>query len=211
MNRRWIAVAALVAVAAVAILWWRGRDRDEATDRASGATAAGDPISRSGDPGRGTAAPTRPRPRVPGGTDVEVLPDGTRVYVTDKGVFRDHRGSGGRAPLGPPGLPPDQKTMSSAVTAQIYDQLKPAVTACSAAVAAGDRGADPFVYVTLTVAVAGGALSTTAVEVGVNDVAPAAQAGLIDCVSQRARSVAIPASGEPDRTDYIVQYPIRLR
>jgi BirA family biotin operon repressor/biotin-[acetyl-CoA-carboxylase] ligase len=211
MNRRWIAVAAVVAAAAVALLWWRGRDRGAGTSRPSGAGAAIDPEAPSAGAPGGGSAPTRPRPRVPGQPDVEIRPDGTRVYVTDKGVFRDHRGSGGSAPLGPPGLPPDQKTMSSAVTAQIYDQLKPAVVACSAAVAAADRGADPFVYVTLTVAVAGGALSTTGVEVGVNDVATSAQAALVQCVSERARAVAIPASGEPDRTDYIVQYPIRLR
>ncbi|MBP8810371.1 MAG: hypothetical protein KBG48_05340 [Kofleriaceae bacterium] len=210
MNRRWIAVAALVAVAVVAIVWWRGRERGATTSRASGGAAV-DPSAPGAGPAGGSAAPSRPRPRVPGTTDVEVLPDGTRVYVSDKGVFRDHRGSGAPPPLGPPGLPPDQKTMSSAVTAQIYDQLKPAVVACSAAVAAADRGADPFVYVTLTVAVAGGALSTTGVEVGVNDVATSAQAALVQCVSERARAVAIPASGEPDRTDYIVQYPIRLR
>lgn len=214
MNRaRWLAIAVALAAAVALVWWWRGRGDGTKAGTASGGGAAGGSMSQVGGPGGGPAVPGGPRPSRPLGQRPEVgtNAEGTRTYTFDNAVIRDHRGSGGPAPLGPPGLPPDQRTMSSEITAQIYDQLKPIVRGCGDAVAAGDRGPDPFAYVTLTVGVAEGALTTSAVHTGVKDVGAGAEEAFVACVQERAMKLAIPQTGEPDRQDYIVQYPIRLR
>ncbi|MEZ4400036.1 MAG: hypothetical protein R3B06_08455 [Kofleriaceae bacterium] len=155
---------------------------------------------------RGSAAVGQPQP---GRVALAAEP---KTYVLDNGaVVRDHRAGVEQAPLGPPPLPPNERTMSPVVTAQIYRELAPRVRTCGAAVPTNERGADPFVYVTLTVAVTGGQLSTTDVEVAGHDLAGPATDAFLACIHTDGMTITLADTGEPDRRGYIVQYPIRVR
>jgi hypothetical protein len=126
-------------------------------------------------------------------------------------VVRDHRGSGYGPPITPPPMRPDQRTMNTELTAKIYQQLSPMVAACGREVPAGDRGADPYVYVTLTVKVAKGQLTTTDVYPTMNDVTGASASSLPACIADKAKGISLASGDEPEHDDYTVQYPIRLR
>jgi|GEM_PF-5755881 len=211
-----IALAALV-LAAIAIWKLRGGDAPQSAGPAPGAAedkpdgVPGPAPRRPVDPRSGPVAAGRPGP-----DDVD-LDDGdgdptTRTYVMDNGaVVRDHRGAGAAPPINPPPMRPDQRTMSTVITARIYQQLAPAVASCGAAVPAADRGADPFTYVTMTVKVAKGALTTIDVYPTINDIGGASAASFTTCVTDKAMAISLTARDEPDHDDYIVQYPIRLR
>ena len=145
-------------------------------------------------------------------------PDGSeprpppRVYVMDDGhVVRDHRRGGGAPPLATAPLPPEQRTMSSEVTARVYQQLSPIVAICGAQVPTTARGADPFVYINLTVRVAGGTLTTVDSMPVAHDIADAATAPLVKCIRDGLLPLRVAAAGEPDRAAYPLQYPIRIR
>jgi hypothetical protein len=101
--------------------------------------------------------------------------------------------------------------MNPQVTARIYQQLWPAVSTCAGKVPDSDRGDNPFVYVTMTVAVTGGRLTTTDVFPTLHDLKGDSVTSFTDCVREAGMAVVVADSGEPDRTDYVVQYPIRLR
>ncbi|MBK9030923.1 MAG: hypothetical protein IPL61_06215 [Myxococcales bacterium] len=215
-RARLVLAVVAVAVIALAIVLWRSRGRATTpstdpvattpTATGGGATPSGvgaPPIARGS-----SVTPTPDDPTAP----VSVDERGTRTYVMDNGaVIRDHRGPDYGPPIVPPPMPPGKRTMSTEVTAKIYAQLKPAVTQCAAQVSAADRGADPFVYVTMTVAVTNGRLATTDVYPTLNDLKGPSVAAFTDCVRKQGLAVSIEQSGEPDRTDYVVQYPLRLR
>ena len=189
---------------------------DPTVQNAPGAVARGP--SQARDPGGAAVgdrvASDQPRPGSIGGTlePVRVDSDGTRTYVMDNGaVVQDHRGDGYGPPVAPPALPPGKRTMSPEVTALIFQKLRPGVLACAGKVPASDRGADPFVYVTMTVAVASGRLSTTDTYPTTHDLKGDSLEGYVNCVREAGMAVTLDGTGEPDRNDYIVQYPIRLR
>ena len=210
-----LALAALVAGLAVYLLVGRG------SSAARGPRVAGprDPVA----PG-GTAQPAgsgAPELRAPGTTpslpgagpaEPGAVDGGVRTYVMDDGtVVRDHRKNGGEAPVATTPIPPEQRTLNPELSARVYQQLSPRVAECAAKVPAGARGADPFVYVNLTVEVDGDVLSTTSVVPVAHDVDDAAAGGLVSCVRDGLSTLRVDAKGEPDQQAYVLQYPIRLR
>lgn len=232
------AVLALVAIAAALyVIFLRGgRDVEETTTspKAPGsATAGGD--SPAGASARPPASPDRPRvapgtrvvvPEAAVGPDGEPLvaqpdptlartgPQPTRESVSDTGnPIRDHRGDERAAEAVdlPAPIAPGERTMSSTITAALYGKLAPIVRACGAAVPADARGDTPTVHVTLTVDVAGGQLTTQHATAVTNDITGPASEQVIACVRDRASDLTTAANGEPDRTDYVVQFPVRLR
>ena len=172
-----------------------------------------------GDPARlGAGAPDLRSPgttpdRLPGAGDpTATLDAGTRTYIMDDGtVVRDHRKNGGEPPVATTPVPPAQRTLDPELSAKVYQQVAPRVADCTAKVPASARGADPFVYVNLTVEVDGGILSTTEVVPVAHDVEDAAAGALVTCVRAGLSTVRVEAKGEPDQTSYVLQYPIRLR
>ncbi|MBK7072879.1 MAG: hypothetical protein IPH44_11300 [Myxococcales bacterium] len=215
MRARLLGAVVALAVIAIAVIWWRGGSSSSsapagpagsAAPRAGAKPPAGrPPVGKVEVPGEGPAAP--------GDVARGVAPDrGTRTYVMDNGaVVQDHRGDAYGPPIDPPGMPPSKRTMDSAVTAKVYLQLKPLVAACAGKFDPADRGDDPFVYVTMTVAVAKGTLTPTDVYPTLHDLKGASADRFTDCLRTKAMAIQVPDSGEPDRTDYIVQYPIRLK
>lgn len=236
MSRRpLLIVLALIALAAVLYVVMSGDgDTPGAPGNAPGADrvaagGAGDPATlRSGD-----------RPRVPPGTQVVVPPPGgaavgsdgqpivaqpdptlerspqapARTSVSDTGnPIRDHRSDTSREAVDLPApVAPAARTMSSRITADLHQKLAPIVRECGAAVPDDARGTEPTIHVTLTVRITSGQLATddaTAVTSGIK--APAS-AEVIACVRDRAAGLTATANGEPDRTDYIAQFPFRLR
>ncbi len=213
-----LVLLALGVALVVAVGFWRMRGRASdpaaptASDRAGSSTATG--------PG---PAGTRPRIDPRSGSTVkpaagaDEVDDGdgdpdTRTYVMDNGaVIRDHRGSGYAPPINPPPMPPDKRTMNTQLTAKIYQQLAPIVAACGGAVPTADRGGDPFTYVTMTVKVEKGQLTTTDVYPTIHDINGTSADAFPACVADKAKAIAIATGDEPDHSDYIVQYPIRLR
>lgn len=226
MAGRTRALLVVLGVAAVAaIVAWTLRGGSEPTAGTPGSAGTGAPAT---DPARpGTSAPPLARPGVaqPAGprtgsaaaaaNGVEEIEDGdpdTRTYVMDNGaIVRDHRGSGYAPPINPPAMSPDRRTMSTDITARIYQQLAPMVASCGAQVPAEDRGENPFTYVTLNVQVAGGRLAVTDVYPTIHDIEGASAASFPACVRDKAAALSVPTGTEPDRDDYTVQYPIRLR
>ncbi len=234
MSRRpLLIVLALIAVAAVLFIVLRG-DGDEAGERAGEHRGVGDRVAAGGDP---ATVRTGDRPRVPAGTStvpppgpaggpdgepVVAQPDPSiertpqapaRTSVSDTGnPIRDHRSDTTREAVDLPApVAPSGRTMSSTITADLYQKLAPIVRQCGAAVPDDARGQDPTIHVTLTVHVTGGQLATddaTAVTSGIK--APASTE-VIACVRDRAAGLTAAANGEPDRTDYIAQFPFRLR
>lgn len=192
------------------------RKDDPMVQPAEGVVARGPSPAR--DPGTAAAgdrvAVEHPRADSTGGTlePVRIDSDGTRTYVMDNGaVVQDHRGEGYGPPVAPPALPPGKRTMSPEITARIFQLLRPGVTKCAAKVPAAERGPDPFVYVTMTVAVAAGRLTTTDVYPTTHDLKGDSVDGYVNCVREAGMAVTLDRTGEPDRTDYVVQYPIRVR
>jgi hypothetical protein len=209
-------IIAIVVVGLIgAILWWQrgGRDRHDVAPRV-------DSADRSAAPGTTVVAPLRPVGSGPGFVEREPnaapidphAPLPTRTYVMDNGaVVRDHRPEDHGEPIAPPPMPPEQRTMSSAVTAVVYQRVAPVVAACAAKVVAADRGKDPFVYLTLTVAVTHGKLTVADSFPTANDIGAGAKPALLDCVRAGTLTQTVEAVDEPDRDNYIVQYPIRIR
>lgn len=221
MNRRAVllVVAGLAAAATIALWVGLGRSHGDRDPGATGGSSAA-PADRPPPLDPRTGRPTVATPRGSAAADPtapDEIDDGdgdpdTRTYVMDNGaVMRDHRGPGYAPPINPPPMRPDQRTMSTVITARIYQQLAPVVAACGRAVPAGDRGEDPFVYVTMTVKVAKGQLTTTDVYPTIHDVNGASATAFPACVADKARAITLATADEPDHDDYIVQYPIRLK
>jgi len=236
MSRRpLLIVLALIALAAVLYIVLRG-DGDPAGAPAT--TAGGDRVAAGGvnDP---STIRSSDRPRVPPGTNVVVPPPGgaavgsdgqpivaqpdptlerspqapARTSVSDTGnPIRDHRSDTTREAVDLPApVAPAARTMSSTISAELAQKLAPIVRECGAKVPDDARGTDPTIHVTLNVHITGGQLGTddaTAVTSGIK--APAS-AEVIACVRDRAAGLTATANGEPDRTDYIAQFPFRLR
>ncbi|MBZ0235178.1 MAG: hypothetical protein K8M05_22815, partial [Deltaproteobacteria bacterium] len=136
----------------------------------------------------------------------------TRTYVTDTGnLVRDHRTNVTDPKAVPAPLPPEQRTMSSVITADIYRSLAPIVRGCTGDVDAGAKGPSPVVNVTLSVDVAGEKLTSTDATAVVSDIGGPAADQVIACVRDRAAGLTVDAKGEPDRSNYVVQFPIRVR
>ena len=130
--------------------------------------------------------------------------------MDDGTVVRDHR-SNPTEPVATNPLPPGQRTLASSIAADVYQQLASRVATCATKVPPAARGAEPFVYVNLTVAIAGGTLTATDVVPVPHDIAPPANDALVACIRDSITTVRAAAKGEPDRTGYVLQYPIRIR
>ena len=63
----------------------------------------------------------------------------------------------------------------------------------------------------MTVAVTAGRLTTTDVYPTTHDIKGASLDGYVNCVRDAGMAVTLDGTGEPDRTDSVVQYPIRVR
>ncbi len=212
-----LALAAVAAALAVYLLVGRGSHatREPRLTGPVGALHPGDP-SRPGAGTPGLRSPGTTPARLPGAADpadpAAVLDAGTRTYVMDDGtVVRDHRAGGGEPPVATTPVPPEQRTLNPELSAKVYQQLAPRVADCTGKVPASARGADPFVYVNLTVEVDGGILSTTEVLPVAHDVEDAAAGALVACVRAGLSTLRVDAKGEPDQTSYVLQYPMRLR
>lgn len=216
MRARLLGAVVALAVVAIVVIWWRGGR--------SAPSAPADPPAGSDAPRVGAPSPAGARPvgkvevptgrPAPGADKPSAAGDDPvmRTYVMDNGaVVQDHRGDGFGPPIDPPPMPPSKRTMDSAVTAKVYLQLKPMVAKCGGQLDPADRGKDPFVYVTMTVAVTKGALAPTDVYPTLHDLKGPSADRFTDCLRTQAMTIQVPESGEPDRTDYIVQYPIRLK
>ncbi len=217
MSRRTLAGLGAIVVAAIALFLvmrgdekaQRGNDGAASGDHALGGQQAGSGV------GSGVGAP-RPRVRIDDGTasGTTVGPGarGDRTYVTDTGnLVRDHRDNVREDVAVPAPLPPEQRTMNSTITAALYRQLGPIVRGCGLDVPAGARGESPVVHVTLIVDVAGEQLTATEATAVTSDVTGPAAEKVVSCVRDRAAALTAPAKGEPDRSGYVVQYPIRIR
>lgn len=135
-----------------------------------------------------------------------------RTYVMEDGtVGRDHRRGPASAPVAIVPTPPEQRTMSSDLTARVYREVAPKVAACSAKVPDAALGADPFVYLNLTVDVTGGRLNAASVLPVAHDIEEAAATALVTCTREALAKLSLDAAGEPERTGYVLQYPLRVR
>ena len=101
--------------------------------------------------------------------------------------------------------------MNSVVTAEIYRSLAPVVRGCANDLDASAKGSEPVVHVTLSVDVVGEKLTSTDATAVANDITGPAADKVIACVRDRAAGLTVDAKGEPDRSNYVVQYPIRIR
>jgi hypothetical protein len=218
MQPRVIAgVLALIALAIVLFLVLRGGDEQQPTDAAGTTAASGAQLNGpgTGGAGSGVGAP-RPRVRVGAGTDTGTGTgtgtDDVKTYVTETGnLVRDHRKDVTDPKAVPAPLPPEQRTMSSVLTADIYRKLAPVVRGCGVDLEASAKGPEPVVNVTLEVDVTGEKLTATNAIAVATDISGPAADKVIACVRDRSAGLTVDAKGEPDRSNYVVQYPIRLR
>lgn len=197
-----IAVAIAVAVGAAALARRGCGDPEEGSAEAPTLGPAAPAPARVGRERRPTtASPVR-------GGDDEV-----RTYVTERGAaIRDHRSHPEADPvLLPAPMPPEQRTMSSAVTAALLREVRPAVVACGRDVPDRDRGESPTVMVTLKVDITDGVLTVSEADVAPIHIAAASGDVLRACVRDRVGTITTPTPDEPDRTRYVTRFPIRLR
>lgn len=214
MSRRLIYVVLAVVVGAIVyVVFLRDRGGDGAAPDGPAATGGTGGTASTGGP-----AVAVPRPRQPSAGTVATpdpaagTADGPRTYVTDTGnVVRDHR-TGVAEPIAVPApLPPGDRTMNPQLSGALYQQLAPIVRKCGVDAPGDGRGDDPVAHVTLTLDIVDGKLTTTDATAVTSDVPGPAGAQIAACVRDRAAALTVAANGEPDRTGYIVQYPIRLR
>jgi hypothetical protein len=212
MPRRYLAIPVVIALGVLLyVLFGRGDDEASKTDEPTATRInSGSPpaIVPPGD----RSAVRQPRP--PGDPDDVAAAAGNppRTYVTDTGnPVRDHRDSVVDPVAVPAPLPPSQRTMSPTITGDIYRQLAPIVRKCGIDAPKDGRGADPVVHVTLIVDVAAGQLTATDASAVATDLPGPTAEQVVACVRERASALTVAANGEPDRTGYVVQYPIRLR
>jgi hypothetical protein len=85
------------------------------------------------------------------------------------------------------------------------------VVVCGREIPASDRGSEPGAMVTLTVDVKQQSLSSTDVHVGSIGIAEGSRERLANCVREKIGTVKLATPNEPDRTGYVVQFPIRVR
>lgn len=207
-------LALLVAAAIVLFLLLRGGDDNtDADNTAAARTTAGDRGNTTTLPPPRAGVAGTPVPRANGvasGSDSAAAT--TKTYVTDTGnLVRDHRSDVTEPKAVPAPLPPEQRTMSSTITADIYRSLAPIVRGCTSDVGASDKGASPVVHVTLSVDVIGEKLTSTDATAVLNDIGGPAADKVLACVRDRAAGLTVDAKGEPDRSNYVVQFPIRVR
>ncbi len=222
MSRRTIAAVIAVIVAALGLyLLMRGDGSGSGNGSGNGVGNGNGNGNGNGvgvGNGNGNAGDGGPRTRLRdtgagmGTAAAAATADGTRTYVTDTGnLVRDHRPDV-RDPVALPApMSPEERTMDSVVTAEIYRQLAPVVRGCGNDLDAETKGPESIVHVTLLVDVAAEQLvanQATAVTSGITG--PSVDK-VIACVRDRAAGLKVAAKGEPDRTGYVVQYPIRLR
>jgi hypothetical protein len=207
-------VLALIALA-IALFFFLRKGDDKKPTQTDDAPATANRPKLNAAPGTGTTGSgvgsPMPRVKLPNdGTGAGT--DDVKTYVTDTGnLVRDHRANVTDPKAVPAPMPPEQQTMSSNVTAEIYRTLAPVVRACGQEIDASTKGPEPVVHVTLSVDVTGEKLTfadATAVTTDING--PAADK-VIACVRDRANGLTVDAKGEPDRSGYIVQYPLRIR
>ncbi len=210
-----IGVLALIVAAIILFFVLQGGD-DEKQPSENGASAGNGAEIRA--PGTtGHAGAPRPRARDGSGTGTGTAAgtggEETRTYVTDTGnLVRDHRDLKGREPSAVPApLPPEQRTMSSVISADVYRSLAPTVRGCTGDIETTAKGPSPIVNVTLSVEISGEKLITHDATAVVTDISGPAADKVIACVRDRAAGLTVDAKGEPDRSEYVLQYPIRVR
>lgn len=215
-SRKIVGVLALIVAAIVLVFFLMSGD-DKKTESAKAKLNGKEKVMGSG-PASGDTATGAGRV---GGTAGTPLPhgengatgtSGTREYYTDTGNrVRDHREGVVDPKAVPAPLPPEQRTLSSVITADIYRSLAPIVRGCGNDVDAAAKGPSPVVHVTLGVDIEGEKLTTFDATAVVSDVSGPAADRVIACVRDRAAGLTVAAKGEPDRSNYVVQYPIRIR
>ncbi len=210
-RRTLVALGVVAAIAVAVLLWLRrgtGLDAPRSDPTAAGGARPGGATGANGRPVLQPTDPTPPTSARGGGATAD-----TRIHTTDTGrIVRDHRpGLNEHPTLFPAPLPPEQRTLNPNVTAALYQQLRPMVKACAGDVPARDRGAEPMVMVSLTVDIAGGSLTATDVNAGSMDVSDGSRERLATCVRERAAGLSMTTADEPDRSSYVVQFPMRLR
>lgn len=212
-SRTIIGLLALIVAAIVLFLVLTGGDdKDKERENGKGTGSAAHVTGRGGG---GTVGEPRPRTRdnaTDGASGIGANPDDTKTYVTDTGnLVRDHRSNVTDPKAVPAPLPPEQRTLSSVITAEIYRSLAPVVRGCANDLDPLVKGVSPVVHVTLSVDIVGEKLTSTDATAVATDIKGPAADKVIACVRDRAAGLTVDAKGEPDRSNYVVQYPIRIR
>ncbi len=207
MNRRILlgAIGAAVAVALVLLL--------VSSTRSSGVKHAA-PSEPAGQPAAETRPSPQPRKRLPSpvpvATTEEAQAEGAyREMVREDGTtLRDHRNSSNQEPdlTASPATRMRHARVAPMLIKDMRMALRPIVKRCSTQYAA-DLGAGARLRAQIGVKISGGVLTVGTLDVSAVNVADKA---LETCVTEGARTLALPAPGHEDVNHHMITFPFRL-
>lgn len=193
-------LGAAVLAAALGLYLVLQTEGDGATERT--ASGAASPPSA---PRIAQTAPGKPR------IALAVRPEPVTEYRTGQTRVRDHR-TGEHTPieLSPPPHRRNGREISSHITSDLAQRLRPLVRQCTASVPAEARGAKPRVEGEILIAIKDHQATVTAATLQLLDVAEAAQGEVKRCLTQSAVGLVAPADDESDLESYPITLSLRL-
>lgn len=220
--KMWLALGAAAVVALLVVLYLASRgnglhDKLAGKGSASATTVATDVGATTG------SAPVIPPAEMAkvmaAGSDVKVLPDGTREYRVGNMIVRDHRapGSGSDVPFQMPVTQHPsavQNEQKHKMDPKVIESLKPgladALASCGRDVPADMRGPKPKMQAVVKLAVVGGKVTVTGADIDLPDVVGGAVEPTKACLDAKLKTIATTAPNEPDMTDYSVTVSMPL-
>jgi hypothetical protein len=203
MKRIYLAVAAVVVIAAVIGLVVMLRADDAPTERASPPPA---PTVAARDPGKPRLAPAPdPQPQPSGRPAIDSSIGDQRI--------RDHR-AGEHAPTEPPTPtqpPPPQgdRPVAALVTQALSQKLQPSLQECAANLQPDAHGAKSRVEGEIRVAIKDHQATIVSAAFQLRDIADAVQEPIKQCLVQHAVGLVAPATDEADIESYAITVSMR--
>ncbi len=203
MNRSVLALGAVVVLGAASGLWLWLRDGDGApagSERTHGEGTS----SEIATPAAREVPSTTVTPSLSDPAHVPAGSDGVREYKVGDVVVRDHR-KGDHLPIDiPPNIhPPDERKVSSTLTADLAQKVRAVMSDCVASLPKEARGDKPRLEGQVTIAIRDKQVRVTAATMQLRDVVGASVEETKACIERRSVGITT-ATDEPDLTDYTI-------
>ena len=211
-NRAIYAIMALVALGALAGLYFLvqgdpdGGDPKAGSARAGSATATGGGFTGAGHgPAGSTTSPSLP---AGGGSD---LPEKVKEYAANGAIIRDHR-TGTHAPIDvdPNIHPPNARKLSPNLTKEVADRVRVVMHECVALMPAGVRGDKPRLEGSISIAIKDKQVSVVNTSINLRDVNGDGAETTRKCIEQKTLAITHPAADEQDLPSYDINLSFAL-
>lgn len=207
-NRAIYAILALVAVAAVAGLYFLVQGDSAEDAPASARAGSGAVTTNSGFTGPGHGPAGGPSLPAAAGSD---LPERVKEYAANGAIIRDHR-TGTHAPidLDPNARPPNARKIDPTLTKAVADRVRVAMHDCVVAMPESARGEKPRLEGSINIAIKDKQISIVKTAINLRDVVGDAAEATRQCIEQKAMAITQPAGDEQDLPSYDINLSFAL-